>query len=348
MLNIILTILIIPFVPLFACGHLVDVVQTKIKSLNRQVLGDYTGANENESCESDQADNYQNYSLFPMDNTTRAEFTPVRKPNYYDIKIWSGSSVAIDVDSGTILEYFNGRKRTQIASLTKLMTAVIVMEDIKNLDEEVKVTGDMVNVQGTIVGCPNSTSGYCNSNRMYVGEKISVRNLLKAMLLNSANDAATALGIYVSGSEKKFVEKMNKKAEDLGLKDTNFCTASGLETNGKESECYSSAYDIARIASYSLQYEKIWEITRIKEDQIYSVDGKYMHQLKNTNPLLSEMPNCLGGKTGFTPMAGKSLLLAAADETKKHRIIAVILDDENRQADMRHLVNWIFENYEWR
>jgi D-alanyl-D-alanine carboxypeptidase len=87
---------------------------------------------------------------------------------------------------------------------------------------------------------------------------------------------------------------------------------------------------------------------RIEEDQIYSSDGKYMHQLKNTDMLLREMPNCLGGKTGFTPLAGKSLLTVAADPTGKHKIISVILNDENRWEDMKKLVDWTFANYEWR
>jgi D-alanyl-D-alanine carboxypeptidase len=168
------------------------------------------------------------------------------------------------------------------------------------------------------------------------------------MLLNSANDAAEALAIHIAGSGKEFVKMMNEKAKELGLKDTNFCTSSGLELDGIEDQCYSSAYDMARIAAYSLKYELIWDMMRIEEDQIYSTDGKYMHQLKNTDILISEMPDCLGGKTGFTPMAGKSLLMAATDPTRRHRIVAVILDDENRWTDMRNLVSWTFDNYEWR
>lgn len=295
----------------------------------------------------DDSYNLQDYNLFPLDKFLNFGPAPKRTDDYADVLIWAGSSVVIDVDSGTILEYYNGRKQVQIASLTKIMTAVLVMEEVENLDEEVTITSEARNVIGTVVGCPNSTSFYCTGPRMVVGEKITVKNLLKAMLLNSANDAATALGVHVAGSAKEFVKMMNERAKELGLKDSNFCTPSGLEITGKESECYSSAYDIARIASYSLKYETIWDIMKIKETDIYSTDGKYVHHLKNTDKLVDQIDNCIGGKTGFTPLAGESLLLAAADPTGEHRIVAVVLNADNRWDSMRKLVNWTFDNYVW-
>lgn len=346
MLNTIITILVIPFMPFFMYGGLASNIKQDVKN-ESQVLGEQIERKiENDFSQNETNQDIQKYNLFPLDNIVSSIFTPIRKSDYADVKIFAGSSVAIDVDSGTILHYAEGRKQTQIASLTKLMTATLVMENVKNLDEEILITKEMLNVPGTVVGCP--TSVFCNSNRMYVGEKISVRSLLKAMLLNSANDAATALGIHTAGSFDEFVKMMNDKAKSLGLKDTNFCTPSGLEIDGEESKCYSSAYDIARIASYSLKYELIWDIMRIPEDQIYSSDGTFMHQLKNTDILLSEIPNCLGGKTGFTPLAGKSLLLVTTDETKKHKIITVLLNDDNRWENMKKLVSWVFDNYEWR
>jgi D-alanyl-D-alanine carboxypeptidase (penicillin-binding protein 5/6) len=338
MLNIILTILALPFLPFFMYGNL--------KMTNDNVLGESTATESAPVCNTNQPGGAENYTIFPLDSYTGGEYTPIRKPDYKDIKIWSGSSVAIDVDSGTILEYSDGRKQTQIASLTKIMTAVLAVENVKNLDEETTLTAEALHVDGTTVGCP--TSVFCNSESFHIGEKVTVRNLLKAMLLDSANDAATAIGIHIAGTPDNFVQIMNKKAQDLGLKDTHFCTPSGLEIDGQESQCYSSAYDIARIAAYSLKYNLIWDIMRTEDDQFSSADGKYTHTIKNTDLLLSQMPDCIGGKTGFTPMAGKSLLLAAADPTKKHRIISVILDDENRWQDMRSLVDWVFSNYEWR
>jgi D-alanyl-D-alanine carboxypeptidase len=284
---------------------------------------------------------------FPLDMPYASGFTPVRKDSFYGIKIWAGSSVAVDANSGTILHYDKGRKKTQIASLTKIMTALLTVEKIKNLkDEVVAITKGAAYIPGTVVGCPRT--GYCLSNRLYTGEKVSAYNLLKAMLINSANDAAYSLGVHIAGNEKKFAEMMNDKARSLGLKDTHFCTASGLEIDGQENQCYSSAYDIARIGIEALKYDIIWEIMRIPEDQFYSMDGKYMHELKNTDILLSQLSNCIGGKTGFTPLAGKSLLFAGTDPTGKHQVVMVILNDPKRFEDMKFLNSWIFENYEWK
>jgi serine-type D-Ala-D-Ala carboxypeptidase (penicillin-binding protein 5/6) len=270
-------------------------------------------------------------------------FIPQRKKGFYEIKVFAGSSVVIDVASGTILHYDKGRTRMPIASLTKIMTAVLVMEKIKNLDEPVTIDEDAISADGTKVGCPTSVN--CVAERLHLGEKVTAKDLLMAMLLNSANDAAIALGNYIAGSQQDFAKMMNKKAEELDLSDSHFCNPSGLDVDG----CYSSAYDLARITAYSMKYDLIWKIMKTQEISMNSCDGKYTHLLKNTDVLLGQIPNCLGGKTGFTYNAGKSLMLAVSDPvTGKHKVIAVILNDNNRWEDMRNLVDWTFENYEWK
>lgn len=270
-------------------------------------------------------------------------FIPQRKKEYYDTKVFAGSSVVIDVDSGTILYYDKGRSHMPIASLTKMMTAVLVMENVANLDDPVTIDNEALSADGTKVGCP--TSVLCNSERLHSGEKITVKDLLTAMLLDSANDAAVALGKHIAGSQEAFGKMMNEKAKELNLGDSHFCNPSGLDVEG----CYSSAYDLARIAAYSMKYDIIWKIMRTEETSVRSCDGKYEHLLKNTDMLLGQIPNCLGGKTGFTYNAGKSLMLAASDPaTGKHKIIAVILNDNNRWEDMRNLVDWTFSNFDWK
>ena len=296
--------------------------------------------------ENEPAKKFEMQNLFPIDKAFASGFVPVRKDGSSDVYLPAGSSVAIDVDSGTVLHYQNGRKETQIASLTKMMTNVFVVENVADLNEEATITKEALNLPGTVVGCP--TSVFCNATRMHVGEKVKVIDLMRATLMNSANDAATALGIHVAGTPEKFVEMMNAKAKTLGLKDTHFCTPSGLEIDGEEDQCYSTAYDIARIAAYSMQYDVIWNIMRVSDGTFYSSDGKCEHLLKNTDLLLDNLPDCLGGKTGFTPMAGKSLMLGVTDDSKKHRVVAVILNDENRWEDMKTLTGWIFSNYQWQ
>jgi serine-type D-Ala-D-Ala carboxypeptidase (penicillin-binding protein 5/6) len=273
---------------------------------------------------------------------------PVRFESARDLVLPNAhASLILDAESGTILHYQNGREHRQIASLTKMMTAILVMEKINNLNEPVTIESDEVFIEGTKIGCPRS--GYCISNRLRIGEKITAENLLKAMLMNSANDAATALGRHISGSKGAFVELMNQRADELGLRDTHFCTPSGLETDGNESECYSSAYDIARIAAYALKYDKIWEIFRLPNNlEIASCDGMNTHTLINTDLVLDTLPNCLGAKTGFTPLAGHSLLLVASDESGKNKIITVLLNDPYRWVDVRAMVDWAFKSHEWK
>jgi D-alanyl-D-alanine carboxypeptidase (penicillin-binding protein 5/6) len=276
------------------------------------------------------------------------EYQPVRLAGIRDLVVPDAhASVIIDADSGTILHYSDGRTQRQIASLTKLMTAVLVMEKIKNLDEDVTVDEEPVYVEGTKIGCPRT--GYCISQRLKVGEKISVRSLLQAMLMNSANDAAIALGKHIAGSQDAFADLMNQKAKELGLTDTHFCTPSGLEPEGRESECYSSAYDIARIAAYSLRYDTVWKMFRLPNNSIIaSSDGKIEHTILNTDQVLDQIPNVIGGKTGFTPLAGYSLLMVVADPSSKHRIISVVLDDNTRWEDIKTMVSWAFSSYAWR
>lgn len=350
MFNVIYTILFVIMLPsLFSGNFSRDFGQMRDRlftsNQSQKVLGEESivVTNEDASVKSFDTTQKQDFSLFDLPSSG---LVPKRKTNCTDLQMWAGSSVAIDVESGTILHYDNGRKQTQIASLTKMMTAILTIENISDLNAEVTIKKEGLHVDGTVVGCP--TSVFCNGNRMYAGEKVHAIDLLKAMMLNSANDAATSLGIYIAGTPDKFVEKMNQRAKDLGLIDTHFCTPSGLEKEGEESACYSSAYDIARIAAASMQYELIWDIMKIPEGQFYSTDGKYVHLLKNTDMLLGNVSNCLGGKTGFTPLAGKSLLLGSTDPTGKHKVITVLLNDEKRWDDMKTLLNWVYSNYEWK
>lgn len=277
-----------------------------------------------------------------------AAYLPTKKAQASELDVYRAhSSIILDADSGTILYYKNGKDERQIASLTKIMTAVLVVENIKDLDNEaVTIDEEAVYADGTKIGCPSS--GNCIGNRLKVGEIISARALFKAMLMNSTNDAAIALGKHIAGTQDKFAEMMNDKAREMGLKNSNFCTASGLEIDGKESECYSSAYDIARITAFSMKYKIIWDTFRIRDTTVYSMDGKISHDIMNTNRLLDEMPECLGTKTGFTPLAGKSLMLAAQDSTKKHKIIAVVLNDPYMWEDVKEMTHWAFSSYVWQ
>lgn len=279
-------------------------------------------------------------NLFPIGKSI-----PIRQSSYAGIVIPNAhSSLILDAQSGVILYHENGTDRRQIASLTKMMTAFLVMENVTSLDEVVTITEDVYGVEGTVVGCPRT--GYCTSQKLVAGERLTVRDLLRAMLMNSANDAALALGIHISGSEETFVLKMNERVRELGLKDTHFCTPSGLEPDGKEDSCYSTAYDIARIAAQTLPYEDIWKILQTESMTIYAVDGKRSHDILNTDQILG-FPNIMGAKTGFTPAAGRSLLAVAHDGEGNNPVVAVLLDDPYRWQDIKEMIAWAYGAYRW-
>lgn len=284
----------------------------------------------------------------PILNENRSlalSFRPIKKPYALDLSIASAhAAVILDADSGTILYNHNADTKRQVASLTKMLTALIIIERVKNLDEPVTI-GDEIYIDGTRIGCPRS--GFCNGERLKVGEQVSVRHLLEAMLMNSANDAATALGKYIGGTPNGFAKIMNTRAHELGLSDSHFCTPSGLETEGHETDCYSTAHDMAIIASEALKHPLLWEIMRGEKMTFSSIDGKYEHEIFNTDELLGQFPNLLGTKTGFTPLAGHSLLAAATDDGGKHPIIAVVLDDTTRFESIRSMFHWSFGAFDW-
>ncbi len=273
---------------------------------------------------------------------------PIKREDFGNFYAQARAAVVIDAETNTILHYQNAKKRLAIASLTKIMTAVLVMENIENLEKEVVIIDeDAVYEDGTKIGCPRG--GFCPSTRLQVGEKISVDNLFKAMIMNSTNDAAVALAKHIAGSEEEFAKMMNEKAREIGLEDTHFCNPSGLDDENNPGGCYSSAYDFARIASYSLRYDKIWNTMQIRSAEISSIDGKIKHQIGNTDRLLDQMPNCFGGKTGFTYEAGKCLMSAAVDPSGNGaKVIGVILDDYYRWQDMKSMLAWSFQAYQWK
>lgn len=277
-------------------------------------------------------------------------YQPVRNTDAEDLYLENAhSAIVLDVDSGTILWEKNSTEKRSIASMTKLVTAMLVIDRIRDLDEVVIIPSGVIPIEGTSVGCP--TSVICNSEQFYVGEKVRVRDLLKSALIFSANDAATILGLHVAGSEEAFAVLMNARMKEIGAGNTHFCRPSGLEFDADVEACYSSAYDIARVMAHLKQHEKydvLWEMMQTKETTFHDVDGTVEHELKNTNRLIGEMPYLVGAKTGFTPRAGYCLGLTATDPTQKHAIVSVVLDDHQRFNDIKMMNDWAFHNFTWQ
>lgn len=253
---------------------------------------------------------------------------PLKRAEFISPVIQAVSSIAMDNQTGGILYEKNASSPRQIASITKLMTAAIILEE-NDLNSIITVSKEVA-----------ATDGSNMSLRM--GEKISVENLLYGLIINSANDAAITLAEFNAGTEDKFVEKMNRKAEELNLSNTHFQNAIGYDNKYN----YSTALDIAKLSRYIYQKQFIKKSAAIKEMEVKSTDGKHTHRLKSTNNLLDSYLKIKGLKTGHTEKAGLCMV-AIAENDKGNDIITVVLGSPARFQESKALIDWTFRAYIW-
>lgn len=256
---------------------------------------------------------------------------PVKKENVEPISLDAKAAIAVDFRSGATLYGKNIHEKLQIASITKLMTAIIINEE-ESGEEKVKVSRKAANTPGSKIW-------------LYPGEIMTVGNLLEALLIHSANDAAVALAEYNAVTEEEFVKKMNEKAEKLGLKETRFTNATGLDEN----KSYSTAWDISLLATYAYKKARIRELVSHSEGKIRSVDGDITHDLKTTNEILGGPLNIVGLKTGNTILAGPSFVSIAKgpNPSLRQEVITVILNSPQRFAESTKLLEWIYSAHTW-
>jgi len=273
----------------------------------------------------------KNWSYYNSNLVLESSLQPVpyKVSGASDFDANAKASVVLDAGTDEILYSKNSDERLPMASLTKITTALIVLERI-NLDDIATISENAANIEKT-------------KNSLSAGEKISAENLLKIMLIDSNNVAAVALAEYTSGDVGGFVKLMNEKAKLLGLKNTNFSNPAGLD----QDDNYSTAYDMAQLVDYAMDKPLIWDILRTQKLTLTSVDGKIKHRLKNTNLLLGKLKNITGGKTGFTDKAGQCLALIVGDPEENHKIVSIVLGAEDRFLETEKLVKWVFENYKW-
>ena len=268
--------------------------------------------------------------LIPQ-KTSSAISVNLPEQNYQNIApiIKAKSAIAVDLQTGLILYEKNSRERLPIASLTKLMTSVIILENHK-LDEIMSVSKTASEIEGSKIWLvPN--------------EKMTVGNLLSASLINSANDAAYVLAENDSPKLQDFLAKMNQKAKELGLKDSNFTNPVGLDEKGN----YSNAYDLTILGIYAYDKSFIQKTASTKELEISSIDGKSKHTLKTTNDLLSSYLKVTGLKTGTTDLAGQCLI-AIIENNQGHAILTVVLGSTSRYQETKVLSDWVFRTYTWK
>lgn len=269
----------------------------------------------------------ENAQLFDDKTLLSVSPIPIQQEEYLEPASMSGISIlAIDLETQAILYEKNAMERVPIASLTKLMTAAILLEE--------NDPNDIVTVSQNAASATGSRMG------LYAGEQVSVRNLLYGLMIESGNDAALALAEHNAGSESAFIEKMNSNAKKLGLEDTYYKNANGLDVAG----AYSSARDLAALSSHILQDDSIREMVNQSSITVSSESGDE-HELLNTNILLGQM-GIKGFKTGKTPLAGECLI-TLAETPDGHEILTVVLGSNNRFADTKILVDWIYRAYVW-
>ena len=231
-----------------------------------------------------------------------------------------------DRASGRIIYEKNGNKQTPMASTTKILTAIVTLENA-DLKETVTIESKAAGIGGSRLGLKKN-------------DKITVNDLLYGLMLRSGNDAAVALAIHVGGSIEGFADMMNKKAEELGLTNSHFVVPHGLDNEGH----YTTAYELAKMADYALNIPKFKEIVSNKSATIY-ING-YPKAINNTNKLLGSVSGVYGVKTGFTNGAGRCLV-SSCKRGELDIITVIIGADTNNQrtADTKELIEYAFNNF---
>lgn len=252
--------------------------------------------------------------VFSKKSAQGAETTPP--------KIEASAAVVMDMKSGRILYSKNADVRKPIASTTKIMTAIIAIEN-GNLDDKVKVSKRAASIWGSTI-------------KLKAGEELTLRELLYGLMLRSGNDAAIAVAEHIGGTVENFVSMMNDKAKKLGLKNTAFVTPHGLDADGH----YSTAAELAEITRYALKNPTF---SKIVGTQNISIKDRNLY---STNEMLSLYQGADGVKTGYTGKAGRCLVTSATRDN--FRIISVVLgcsSRETRAQSSKAILDYCFNNY---
>lgn len=236
-------------------------------------------------------------------------------------------AVAIDLISGVTLYEKNSSAQLLPASTTKIVTALVALDAYK-LDQVLTVPKG-VNVEGQKIG-------------LYVGEQMRVEDMLYALLVYSANDAAMTLALDYPGGYEAFINAMNQKAKNLSMVNSHFENPVGLDGISQTT----TAKDLLRVSEVAMRNPVFSKIVGTKSITITDVAGKSKYYLVNVNELLGSVPGVMGVKTGWTENARENLVTYL--ERDGHKIIIVILGSQDRFGETKELINWIFNNYIWQ
>lgn len=240
-----------------------------------------------------------------------------------EVDVSARSALLCTSDGMTVYEK-NADVPLPMASITKIMTVICALETVVDLSETAVVPNEAVGIEGSSV-------------YLAYGETVTYEMLLYSAMLESANDAVTALAILCKGSEEAFVSAMNEKAQQLSMNSTHFCNPHGLSEN----EHYTTARDYVKLMSYALENETFCEIIATKKKAFQKCDGSMTRVLSNHNKLLNSYVGMLGGKTGFTKISGRTLITAA--QRNGVTLICITLDAPNDWNDHIKLFDIGFE-----
>ena len=240
-----------------------------------------------------------------------------------EIEISAKSAVVICADTCEVVYSKNMNERLSMASTTKIMTAILALE-YGAVDKLQKVTTDMIAVEGSSIG-------------LLDGDQISLKTLIKGMLLESGNDAANATACIVGGSIPQFVAMMNNKAKEIGMNSTSFETPSGLDGENH----YSTAFDMALLGAYAIKNPEFKSICEDENDVVYYGNPPYRRVFTNHNKLLDLYDGVFGIKTGFTKKSGRCLVSAVQKDGKT--LVAVTLNAPDDWNDHIKMYDYAFE-----
>ncbi|MFT8362394.1 MAG: D-alanyl-D-alanine carboxypeptidase family protein [Sporolactobacillus sp.] len=238
----------------------------------------------------------------------------------------AASAVLLDQASGRVLYGKDADQKRPIASITKVMTAILAIESGK-MDQTVRVSANAVRTEGSSI-------------YLKAGEKIKLRDLVYGLMLRSGNDASLAIAEAVGKSEQGFVFLMNEKAKEIGMTRTHFTNPNGLENP----DHYSTAYDMALLTRYAMEQPTFRKIVQTRVYKAQATNQSDIRVWANKNKMLRLYKYATGGKTGFTKAAGRTLISTA----KKGRIalIAVTLNDGDDWRDHQQLFEWGFSHFQ--
>ena len=234
------------------------------------------------------------------------------------------SAILMDTDNNRIIYSKNIHEVRSVASISKIMTAVLAIESGK-LDDEVKINSSINKAYGSAI-------------YIKIGEKMKLRDLVYGLMLRSGNDAALAIADYVGGSVDNFVTMMNHKAKEIGMRNSKFNNPSGLD---EDKANYSTAYDMAILTSYAMKISDYRKIVKTKEYKLETNKNNYIWH--NKHKLLRLYKYTTGGKTGYTKIAKRTLVTTASKDNTN--LVAVTLNDGNDFKDHMDLFDYGFDNY---